>query len=265
MILFTDPTANALTLALFFSLGINALFFAIAATLKTDKVTDLSYSLTFFVLALFQLQKTQATVFSMLPALLVMLWALRLGSYLFYRILKIGHDDRFDKMRTQPLRFAGFWTLQALTVWIVMIPVVLFYAVHDHPVCPALHLAGLLVWMLGLTLETISDIQKFRFKSDPENRGRWIASGLWKYSRHPNFFGEALLWWGLFLYIAPVLNGWQWLAATGPLFLTLLLRFVSGVPILERKAEAKHGNNQQYRAYRDSTSLLIPWFPRKKP
>lgn len=261
MNIFDSVILNDLLLSVLISSGFNLIFYIIAVTLQTDKVTDFTYSLTFIVIAAYQLlSHTGLTIYNMIPALLTILWALRLGSYLFVRIMRIGHDKRFNEMRSKPLRFAGFWLIQTVTVWVVSIPVVLFYSLQ--PVVKALpvSVAGVIIWLAGMGIETVSDIQKYKFKNNPANNGQWIESGLWHYSRHPNFFGEALLWWGAFLYIAPQLSGWSRLGVIGPLFITLLLRYVSGVPVLERSADTKYGDNQAYRAYKSRTNLLVPWF-----
>jgi len=133
--------------------------------------------------------------------------------------------------------------------------------VHDFSNGPAA--VGFLLFVAGLLIETFSDAQKFRFKRKPENRNRWIQSGLWRYSRHPNYFGEILLWWGLFLVILPGLTGWQWLTVFGPISITILLLFISGIPLLEKSGDEKYGDNPEYQAYKNSTSLLIP-LPRRR-
>jgi steroid 5-alpha reductase family enzyme len=123
---------------------------------------------------------------------------------------------------------------------------------------------GALLWAVGFAVEAASDAQKSAFKNDPAKAGRWIESGLWKYSRHPNYFGEALLWWGLFLVALPSLAGLLALAAIGPIAITLLLLFVSGVPLLEKSADAKYGGDPAYRDYKRRTSLFVPMPPRRR-
>jgi steroid 5-alpha reductase family enzyme len=124
-------------------------------------------------------------------------------------------------------------------------------------------LIGIVLFSIGLLIESISDVQKFRYKSKPENTAHWVDSGLWKYSRHPNYFGEMLVWWGLFIVVIPSLRGLDWLTVIGPLFITLLLLFVSGIPLLEKSADRKYGDNAEYRSYRESTSILFPLPPRR--
>ena len=117
---------------------------------------------------------------------------------------------------------------------------------------------GLAVWLVGFLLEVVADNQKRQFKKDPKNKGRFIQTGLWARSRHPNYFGEILLWVGVFIIAAPVLQGWQWVAIISPIFVFLLLTRVSGVPGLEAKAKRKWGGQADYEAYKARTPILIP-------
>lgn len=250
--------------------GLQLFFFLFAAVFRTDKLTDLAYSLTFFILTV--------TLFFAAPgaapgtahagpgvliALFVVLWALRLGGYLFVRILKIGRDVRFDRMRPNLTAWASFWLLQTITIWVVMLPVLVVLSGTNPAGWTALHAAGGVIWICGFLIESAADLQKYRFREDTCNEGRWIGSGLWKYSRHPNYFGESLCWWGIFLFSLPHLKGILLLTAAGPVFLTVLLLFVTGIPTVEREAEKKYGHLPAYRTYRANTSPFIPWFPRK--
>jgi len=251
-------------IALGLSVAINAVFFACAALMRTDKVTDLSYSLSFIVLAvLLLLRGGHSTLLHVLTAALICAWGVRLGGWLFARILKTGVDHRFDDMRDRPLRFARFWALQASTVWVVMLPAIRLFSLPGRDGVPAVTIAGAALWLLGFALETTADAQKSAFKRNPATRDGFISSGLWRYSRHPNYFGESLLWWGLFVAAIPVFSGWDFLTVIGPLFLTLLLLFVSGVPLLEKSADKKHGGKADYQEYKRRTSLFLPLPPRR--
>lgn len=250
--------------ALGISIVINAVFFAFAAALRTDKVTDLSYSLSFVVLAAaLLLQGRATTALPMTVAVLVVAWAVRLGAYLLGRILKTGVDPRFDGMREHTLRFARFWALQAFTVWLVMLPSIRLFAQGDAGASFLLSIPGLALWAAGFAIEAVSDAQKAAFRRDPVNAGRFISTGLWKCSRHPNYFGESLLWWGLFAAAAPAFRGWDFLTALGPLGLMLLLLFVSGVPLLEKSADKRFGADAAYLEYKRRTSVFVP-LPRRK-
>jgi steroid 5-alpha reductase family enzyme len=245
------------------SMAVQAVFFAFAATLKTDKVTDLSYGLTFVILALaLLLTGNHAGAPGLVLALMVTLWGVRLAGYLVYRIVRIGRDARFDGVRERFWAFAKFWLLQGIAVWLIMLPVTLWF---EAPGAWNPWMAiGSVAWLAGLAIETAADLQKFREKSRGGGSSRWVDSGLWRYSRHPNYFGELLCWWGVFLFVAGDLAGWSWLAIVGPLAITMLLLFVSGVPPLEASAARKWGSDPAYAQYRRRTRLLVP-LPRLRP
>jgi steroid 5-alpha reductase family enzyme len=253
---------TAVLLSFAVALAVNGAFFAVAAVRKTDIVTDLSYSLTFALLAIVLPFTGAAEPVQLVAALLVLVWAARLGAYLFRRILRMKVDHRFDGMRDDPLRFARFWFLQAVTVAIVMLPVSYLLDGEDPPGFGPWAWVGVVVWLVGLVIEAVADAQKSAFKSKEKNRGRFITTGLWRYSRHPNYFGEMLVWWGLFVYAVPVLSGAAFVVVIGPLFITLLLLFVSGIPLLERSADEKHGDDPEYVDYKRRTSILVPLPPR---
>jgi len=239
---------------------IQTLFFLFAAFYQTDKLTDLSYGLT-FILAAAYLLISQKNFF--LPQLLLMLmislWGLRLSIYLFIRILKIKKDKRFDKIRHRFFKFARFWLFQAISVWLISLPTIIVLSSSQKKPLNLLMVLGLFIWLGGLIIETIADYQKFIFKSRPENKNKWIASGLWSLSRHPNYFGEMLCWWGIFIFSLPFLNNWQYLAIISPLFIAFILLFVSGVPPLEKRYQQKYGKNPQYQAYKKRVRLILLW------
>ena len=143
------------------------------------------------------------------------------------------------------------------TVFVIMIPALLFLS-SDAEVT-AISYLGLVVWIFGLFVETVADIQKFNFSK--RGKGKWIASGLWKYSRHPNYFGEILCWVGIYLFTFSSLSvAGKFLGLLSPVFISFLLIFVSGIPILEKYADKKWGKDKEYRRYKKRTSVLIPWF-----
>ena len=253
---------TAILISFAIALAVNGAFFAFAAARRTDVVTDLSYSLTFALLAVVLLFAGAAEAMQVVASLLVVVWAARLGIYLFRRIMRTKVDHRFDGMRDQPLRLARFWLLQAITVAVVMLPVSYLLDQDDPPGLGAWSIAGGTVWLAGLLIEAVADAQKAAFRAKEENRGRFVASGLWRYSRHPNYFGEMLVWWGLFLYVVPVLHGAAFAVVIGPVFITLLLLFVSGIPLLEKSANEKYGGDAAYRDYKRRTSILVPLPPR---
>lgn len=254
---------NAILLSFVISLAVNAVFFAIAAIRRTDVVTDLSYSLSFALLAIALPSLGAREPVQLVAALLVLIWAVRLGGYLLTRILRIKVDHRFDEMRDKPLRFARFWLLQAISVAVIMLPVTYLVSRDDALGFGDWAIVGVAMWLVGLVIEAVADAQKSSFKGKEENRDRFITSGLWRYSRHPNYFGEMLVWWGLFLYAVPFLDGAAFAVVIGPIFITLLLLFVSGIPLLERSADAKYGDDPAYREYKRRTNILVPLPPRR--
>ncbi len=248
---------EALLITLGISLAIQAVLFAFAATLKTDKVTDLSYGLTFILIALWLLWRGADFAAPQLAlALMVVLWGVRLAGYLFYRILSIGRDARFDGIREHFWPFFKFWAGQGIAVWVIMLPVTLWFT-RPGAWNPAMTI-GLLVWALGLGIETIADAQKFAVKRVPVGGSRWVDVGLWKYARYPNYFGEMLCWWGVFVFVAPDLGVWAALGVLGPVSITYILLKVTGIPPLEKSAAKKWGNNPDYQAYVRRTRLLVP-------
>ncbi|EXB69106.1 hypothetical protein L484_017384 [Morus notabilis] len=173
------------------------------------------------------------------------------------RILQWGEDRRFDEMRGNLGRLAVFWISQAVWVWTVSLPVTVVNASDRNPSLHAADIVGWIIWIIGFAIEAIADQQKLSFKNSPENRGKWCNVGLWKYTRHPNYFGEIFLWWGIFVAATPILDGAEWLVIFGPIFLTLLLLFISGLPLLEESADKKYGNVAAYRIYKRTTSYVL--------
>ncbi|HTX72666.1 MAG TPA: DUF1295 domain-containing protein [Rectinemataceae bacterium] len=259
--LFPFDQLNLVT-SLLVSFVVQAVFFAFAAGLRTDKVTDFSYSLSFVLLSLILLVGAgPLSVPRIVAALLVVVWGFRLGAYLLNRIIHIGKDARFDDKRDNFLKFLQFWILQAVVVWLVMIPVTLFLSM-PAPGLTALSYVGALLWAVGLGIEATADAQKYTFKRNPANKAAWIESGLWKYSRHPNYFGEVLLWWGIWLFTLPGLSVGLLYSVLGPISIMLLLLFVSGVPLLEKSADERFGKNPSYLDYKRRTSIFLPLPPR---
>lgn len=247
----------ALLVALAFA--IQWLAFIPAYFLQTEKFYDLTGSLTYLTLTAAALAfSPDPDARSFLLAALVIVWALRLGTFLFRRIRKAGKDDRFDEIKPHFLRFLNAWTIQALWVTLTASAALIAITGTARKGLDFFALAGLLVWLAGFGLEVIADAQKSRFNADPANRGKFIQSGLWSRSRHPNYFGEIVLWIGVLIIALPVLRGWSWVALISPLFVTLLLTRVSGIPLLEKKADAKWGGQAEYEAYKKRTPVLVP-------
>ncbi|WEK61242.1 MAG: DUF1295 domain-containing protein [Candidatus Microbacterium colombiense] len=249
------------TLAVAAAFAIQIIAFIPAMILRTERFFDLTGSATFFVISVALVLLTpMPDARSWILAAMVMLWSARLGSFLARRVHKAGSDGRFDEIKGSPLRFLQVWVIQG--AWVSLTAAAAWIAISSDAASRAplgwVSIVGIIVWALGLAIEVIADAQKSAFRADPAHKHEFIRSGLWSRSRHPNYFGEIVLWVGVFLTAAPVLVGWQWVALLSPLFVILLLTRVSGIPLLEARAEKKWGDRADYIAYRDSTPVLIP-------
>jgi len=246
-------------------------FFVLAAGCKFDKVTDFAGGTNFVILAALTFGLAQTLTPRQIAATtLVCIWGLRLSGYLLYRIIVIGEDRRFDGKRENCLRFAGFWTFQALWVFTVSLSVIFI----NSPVLPlntefnVVDIVGVVVFALGFILESVADMQKFNFRQNKENRNRWCDVGVWKWSRHPNYYGEILVWLGMFVLSTSILHDWKWVAVLSPIFIIAILLFLSGIPLLEQKADERFGWNPLYGEFKRRTPPLLvfpPFLYRKLP
>ena len=226
---------------------------------QTEKFFDLTGSLTYIsvtilAVALSPVQDGR----SLLLMALVIIWAGRLGSFLYRRVHKEGGDGRFDDIKPSFIRFLNVWTIQGL--WVTFTAAAALVAItsqHRQPLGWVAAL-GALVWLIGFGIEVVADSQKSQFRANPANKGKFINTGLWAKSRHPNYFGEIVLWLGVAIVALPVLQGWQWVALISPAFVTLLLTRVSGIPLLEKRADEKWGGQPEYEQYKKETPVLIP-------
>ncbi|XP_078155400.1 uncharacterized protein C594.04c-like isoform X1 [Carex rostrata] len=254
--------SHFLALTAIVTVGYQLLFFIITALLKIDKVTDFAGSTNFVIIAVLTLVLKGTWHFRQIVlTVLVVIWGLRLALFLLMRILQWGEDRRFDEMRESLAKLAVFWIFQAVWVWTVSLPLTIVNASDNDPPVRPQDIIGWIIWLIGFLAEATSDQQKLWFKNNPANRGKWCNVGLWKYSRHPNYFGEILLWWGIFVASTPVLHGAEWTVIVGPVFLTFLLLFVSGIPLLEESADKRYSAVEEYRIYKSTTSPLIPLPP----
>lgn len=187
-----------------------------------------------------------------------MIWAIRLGTFLFRRIHKAGKDSRFDEIKPSLFRFLNVWSIQGLWVTFTSAAALAAITTTTRKELGLFALIGFLTWAFGFVFEVIADAQKSLFRADPDNEGSFIRTGLWARSRHPNYFGEIMLWIGVAIIAVPILRGWQWVTLISPLFVTLLLTRVSGIPLLEKRADEKWGGQDEYEAYKERTPELIP-------
>jgi len=232
-----------------------------AFILQTEKYFDLTGSVTYItIVTLAVILSGNLDGRSILIWILIVIWAIRLGTFLFSRIQKSGKDDRFDELKPSFIRFLNVWIIQGLWVTFTSTAALVGITSTIRKELDIFALLGFLIWILGFVIEVIADTQKLRFKAVKKNQGQFIHTGLWARSRHPNYLGEILLWCGIAIIILPILNGWQWIALFSPVFVTFLLTKVSGIPLLEKKADKKWGGQKDYEDYKKRTPILIPRF-----
>lgn len=230
---------------------------------QTEHFYDLVGSFTFIaaiVASLVASRHTDAT--AVLLTGMVVVWAARLGLFLFRRVRRAGSDTRFDAIKPDFWRFLTVWTMQGLWVTVTVAAALAGVTATHRPGVGALTVIGVAVWCAGLAFEAVADAQKSRFRAEAANRGDFMRTGLWAWSRHPNYAGEIALWLGVALVALPALGGWQYATLISPLFVALLLTRVSGVPLLERKADQRWGGQAEYEAYKARTPVLVPRPPR---
>ena len=205
----------------------------------------------------------QVSIRSTIVAIFVSIWTLRLGTFLYIRIVKSGEDKRFREIKKSLLKFLMTWTLSALWVFLTTVNAVTIIVLNQQATLDLFFMAGCALWVLGFAFEAIADKQKKSFSEIPENKDKFITLGLWSISRHPNYFGEVLLWLGIAIVSLPLLSEWQFVTLMSPVFVYLLLTKISGLPFLEEKAEKKWGNDKDYLEYKNNTPILIPYLGKK--
>ncbi len=223
---------------------------------QTERFYDLVGSATYLGTICVAVALGAPGVRGLVVAGLVAVWAVRLGSFLVRRVHRAGGDGRFDEIKQSAPRFAVAWTLQGL--WVVLTSLAAWLVVTDvDPPAPRwTDAVGLALWGAGFALEVVADAQKGAFRA--RGASGWIDEGVWSWSRHPNYLGEIALWSGVAVIGAGVFDGWQWLGLISPVFVTALLLRVSGVPLLERRADAKWGGDPAYEAYKRRVPVLVP-------
>ena len=241
------------------SFTINWIIFIPSYLAQTERYFDFTGTLTYLTLLGFALGSTEIVDSrGILLAILVGIWALRLGSFLFRRIREDGSDPRFDKIKPNFARFLMAWTLQGLWVFLTLSCALAAMTTTIQIGIGNWAIVGTLVWIAGFSIEVVADQQKRAFRADPKNRDRFITSGLWSRSRHPNYFGEISLWVGIAIIAFPVLYGWQLLTLVSPIFVFFLLTKISGVNMLEARGHKRWGKDSKYNDYLKKTPVLIP-------
>jgi steroid 5-alpha reductase family enzyme len=249
------PTAIAVWAAM-------TLLFCLALILKDNSIVDVGWGLGFVLVAgLSAVREPGFEPRHVLVTLLVLVWGVRLAVHIFRRNRKRVEDFRYAAWRERWGRwfvlrsYFQIFMLQGLFLALISAPLPWINGAPGRPLGPW-DGTGALLWLVGFLFESVGDAQLARFKKDPANKGKLIRTGLWNYSRHPNYFGEALMWWGIFMIALAVPGGW--VLVFSPLTITLLLRFVSGVPLLEKK----YRDRPEFREYAGRTNAFIPWLPR---
>jgi len=247
---------NAILLAFL----IHWLFFIPAYLLKTEKFFDLTGSLTYIsimVYVVYTKNNLQEQLGSIILGSLIILWAVRLGSFLFLRIKKAGEDKRFREIKTSFARFFLLWTISGMWVSFCSMCALTAIASNDGVIVNNIFYIGLVTFIIGLSIEIIADSQKTKFRKDPKNKDKFINEGLWAKSRHPNYVGEITLWAGVAIMSFSSLEGWQYISLISPIFTYLLLVYVSGVPQLTASGQKKWGHLESYQDYIKNTPTLI--------
>ena len=250
------PAMTALALGAF---AIQWLAFIPARLFQTERFYDLTGSITYIAVTLAAISAATAPSGAQwLIAIMIFIWAGRLGSFLFRRIHAAGGDQRFDHIKVSSSRFFVAWTLQG--AWVVMTSCAALTAIlsAEQTAVGVIYVMGAVMWVAGFVIEVMADQQKSRFRADPANAGRFINVGLWARSRHPNYFGEILLWAGIAVMAIPYLSSTQWVVMLSPLFVYALLTRISGIPTLARRGQQLWGEDPTYQAYVANTPRLLP-------
>tara|TARA_B100001750_G_C15513582_1_gene605382 strand:+ start:689 stop:1567 length:879 start_codon:yes stop_codon:yes gene_type:complete len=232
---------------------------------RTEKFYDIlgsiAYLTVLFIASYFTylVSDTNLQQRSLLAIALVSAWTLRLGLFLFLRIMKAGEDRRFREVKKSFSKFLLWWSMSALWVFLTAVNALTMIINNDSLNSDTFLYLGLSVWIIGFAFEVIADEQKRRFNSDSKNNTKFISTGLWSLSRHPNYFGEILVWIGMAIIAFPTLSGLQYVTLISPVFVLLLLTRVSGVNLLEDRAEKKWGTLEGYKKYKRKTPPLVPF------
>ena len=231
---------------------------------ETEHYFDLTGSLTYVSVTLLAILFTvDISLRDILLALFVWIWAFRLGSFLFVRVKKAGSDGRFDLMKKDFWWFLMTWTIQGLWVFLTLAMALAAITSESKMAIDIFAVVGTLIWIFGFSIEVVADQQKTNFKDDPDNKDKFITIGLWSWSRHPNYFGEMVLWIGIAVIAFPVLIGWQLVALISPIFVIFLLTRISGITMLESRGYKKWKDDPAYIDYLERTSVLVPFPPKK--
>ena len=238
---------------------IQVISFVPAYISQTEKYYDITGTMTYVLSTLIAVSLSEnLDTRSLMLATLIIIWSSRLGIFLYKRIQDEGKDVRFDNIKPSFIRYLNAWIVQGLWVTFTAGAALTAISSNNRVSFGGIGIIGLFIWVSGFTIEVRSDKQKSKFNSDPNNKDKFINTGLWSKSRHPNYFGEILLWCGVALIALPVLEGTQLFTLVSPVFVYILLTRGSGIPLLEKKADKTWGGNPDYEEYKNSTPVLFP-------
>ena len=256
----TIQTINSFTFLLLLSVIIQVIFFIPSFILKTEKLYDLIGSTTYVIVELIAyLSVDNKTSTDTILFLFIIIWGTRLGTYLFKRIQRDSEDVRFEKAKRNFFWFLQYWMGQALWVSITSCAAVIAILKPESDTLNFYGFIGIMIWILGFTLEVIADLQKNNFKKSQNTTQNFISSGLWAKSRHPNYFGEITLWFGMYIISLSSFSGFEYLTIISPIFVYILLTRMSGINMLEKIADQRYGHLEDYLEYKEKTPLLVPY------
>lgn len=241
---------------------IHWLLFIPAYILQTEKFFDLTGSFTYLIASFYALLNAQSyNIFSIVVVSCIVCWAIRLGTFLFMRINKDGEDKRFREIKPSFSRFLMTWTLSGTWVSICLLCVLTAICSSSGVVGGRPFYLGLIFFLFGFVIETVADYQKTLFRKNPLNKNKFITSGLWSFSRHPNYMGEIVLWFGISIMSISSLSGIEYITLISPFFVYVLLTRISGVNFLEESANKKWGHLDEYKNYVRKTPKIFFKFP----
>ena len=251
---------NSFDFLLSLSVFIQILFFIPSYLLKTERLYDLVGSSTYIVVTtIAYLSVPNKSVTDTILFLFITIWGIRLGSYLFRRILRDNDDVRFEKAKKNFFWFLQYWIGQALWVSITSCAAVIAILKTESTSVNTILILGVLIWLLGFTLEVIADLQKSKFKKKQNTNKTFISTGLWSKSRHPNYFGEITLWVGIYIISFSSFSDIEFLTVISPIFVYILLTRMSGINMLEKIADERYGHLEEYLEYKENTPILVPY------
>lgn len=245
------------------SFTIHLIIFIPSAIMKNEKFYDFTGMIAYLSIIIFAIQQKyiqihSIDIYSLVLSLLISIWTLRLGIFLFYRVLKVGEDIRFKDVKNNALQFFVWFSISSLWVSLTAMAAMNVITSKNYNQDLTLLYIGTIIWIIGFLFEIISDYQKIKFKNNASNKNKFIDSGLWSISRHPNYFGEIILWIGIYIITLPSTSGLEYLGIISPLFVIVLLNKVSGINLLEASADKKWGSSKEYQKYKKITPKLIP-------